>query len=99
MKNKKGQIYGGLIDASTISHWLLYPLLIIIMIVLLFSIVLMGVYAYSCLVKDKCFMPFGLYGYGGWGFPIGVIHSQTQINDYSECFINGIKVNCTGGFG
>jgi hypothetical protein len=101
MANKKGQIgliNAGLIDASTIPRWILYPLLIIIMLVLLCSVAFMAVYAYSCLVQDKCFMPFGYYGYGRLGgFPVGVIHAQTS--EYSECFTNGVKVNCTGGLG
>jgi hypothetical protein len=91
MKNKKSQI--GLIDASTLPGWILYPLMILVMLVLILSLFFMGTFAY-CILKDKCAMPFGYYIPFGYHFPIWVssyhFSSQSQ-----ECFVNNQKINCS----
>ena len=89
--NKKAQFfYGGLIDASTLPKWLLYPLIIMVILVLLFSLFFMGSFAYSCLIKDNCYMPFGFWHFGYMPVMIGGYKQS-----YSECFINGVKTNCS----
>lgn len=93
IKEKKGQFfYGGLIDASTLPKWILYPLLILVCLILLVTVVLMILFVVSWFKGDATFMPFGMFGYG-WGFPIiyGGGISITQ----QHCSVNGVPINCS----
>ena len=93
--NKKGQFFmGGLIDASTLPKWLLYPLMFLVMCILFVVTIMMFIFIYSWFKGDVNFMPFGMFGYG-YGFPIGGIGISKTVHSSSQCFENGIKVNCT----
>lgn len=88
MKNKKSQFFfGGLVDASTLPRWILYPLMILIILILLFTLIFMGAVTYSCLT-DKCIMPLGYFGF--YGFPVMSASWSSQ-----NCYVNNQRVNCS----
>jgi len=79
-----------------ISQWLVVIIITIIIISLIAEVLFLGVFTYSCLVKDKCVIPF-FFGYGRiMAFPIagfGYSSSYSSIN--SHCSVNGVEVNCS----
>lgn len=91
MKNKKAQfLYGGLIDASSLPKYILYPLLILVCLILLVVFVVMILFIISYFKGEATFMPFGIFGYYGMPIAVGSFHTSSQ-----ECFQNNQKINCS----
>lgn len=92
--NKKAQFWiGGLIDASTLPKWILYPLLIAVMLILFVTTIFMGAMAYSFIIGKTNFIPFGFFGYG-FGFPV-MFASYHSAYSSQDCSVNGVKINCS----
>jgi hypothetical protein len=99
MNNKKGQIgigTYGLIDASTLPKWILYPLLFFIFIILAIVSIVMILFIISWFIGDVTFMPFGMFGYYGMPIMVGSFSSHSSSSSLNqECFVNGIKIDCS----
>jgi len=92
MNNKAQFFIGGLIDASTLPKWLLYPLIFIIMILIFVVSVVMIFFVIALFRGEATFMPFwgGYMPFGGIGIGVSSISTQT-----TSCMINGIAVPCS----
>jgi hypothetical protein len=89
--NKKAQVgLIGLYDASELPKWILYPLMFLICLILLVVIIIMILFIVSWFNGDANFIPIRMFGY--YGMPIMIGSYQTHS---SECYVNGIKINCS----
>lgn len=81
----------GLIDASTLPKFLLYPLIFIICILLLTVSLVLILSIISWFNGDTKYVPFGsVIGYHGTPF---MVSSHTYSSQ--ECSVNGVKINCS----
>jgi hypothetical protein len=74
-------------------NWFLIIMVIIILLALIIEAGFLGVFFYSCYVKNQCMIPF-FFGMGRWmAFPImygGGISITEQ-----HCSVNGVPINCS----
>ena len=86
--NKKGALID--IDTAAMPPYFAYMLIIAVIVLLLVVTIFLGTLTYSCLFKEKCMMPFGMYG---WGWPI-MYGGGISIMD-EHCLVNGVRTNCS----
>lgn len=93
--NKKGHL--AMYEVNNAPNWFLIIIVVIVVFALIIEAGFLGMFFYSCYVKDQCIYPY-FFGMGRFmAFPIvwGGYSSQSFTNSYQECYVNGIKVNCS----